>query len=328
MSAFVMPIHPAVSFTPHQVAVLALPGVVAFDLTLPCEIFGRVELADGRRPYAVTVCGEQAELDAGAFTIGVRRRLSALSRADTIVVPGMGDPSAPISTGVRAALRLAHARGARIASICSGAFVLAQAGLLAGRRATTHWAAAPLMAQRHPDVDLDPSVLFVDNGRVLTSAGAAAGIDLCLHLVRADHGAAVAARVARLSVVPLQREGGQAQFIQPADLPPDRDLAPVLAWALENLHRPISMEEMARQACVSTRTLHRRFLQRLGVAPVRWLIEARVRRAQTLLETGSLAIERIVAEVGLGSAANFRTQFHRIAGVSPSEYRKSFGGAG
>jgi transcriptional regulator GlxA family with amidase domain len=312
----------------HQVAVLVLPGVIPFDLALACEVFGRVVLDDGRKAYAVTVCGEQAQVDAGVFTLGLRRRLSALARADTIVVPGTETPLMPISPAVRRALRAAHARGARVASICSGAFVLAQAGLLDGRRATTHWAAAALMAQRHPEVEVDPSVLFVDLGRILTSAGAAAGIDLCLHMVREDHGAAVAARVARLSVVPLQREGGQAQFIQPADLPADRGLQPVIDWALRHLHRPISMEDLAREGCVSARTLHRRFVRQFGVAPVRWLIEARVRRAQELLETGSLGIEQIVEAVGLGSAANFRAQFHRIAGVSPSEYRKSFGARG
>ncbi|MDH0867653.1 helix-turn-helix domain-containing protein [Mitsuaria sp. GD03876] len=325
MPARPVPVPPSTTAVPHRIAVLALPGLIAFDLTLACEVFGRAELADGRKAYAVIVCGEQAEIDVGGFTLGVRRRLSALKQADTIVVPGIASPEIPVSAAVLRALRAAQARGARIASICSGAFVLAQAGLLDGRRATTHWAAASLMAALHPAVDLDPSVLFVDDGQVLTSAGAAAGIDLCLHMVRADLGTAVAARVARLSVVPLQREGGQAQFIEAADLPPDRDLQPVIDWALANLHRPISMEDLAREGCVSTRTLHRRFLQRFGVAPVRWLIEARVRRAQELLETGSLAIEQIVAAVGLGSAANFRAQFQRIAGVSPSGYRKSFG---
>ena len=311
-----------------QVAVLALPGVVPFDLTIAGEVFGRVTLDGGRKGYVVTVCAEQDEIDTGGFTIGVKRRLATLKGAHTIIVPGIESPATPISPAVKRALLAAHARGARIASICTGAFVLAQAGLLDGQRATTHWAAAPLMAQLHPDVDLDPSVLFVDNGQILTSAGAAAGIDLCLHMVRRDHGTAVAARMARLSVVPLQREGGQAQFIQSADLPPDRDLQPVIAWALRQLHRPISMDELASQGCVSPRTLHRRFRAQFGLSPVQWLSQARVRRAQELLETGSSSIEQIVEAVGLGSAANFRTQFQRIAGVSPSAYRKSFGARG
>lgn len=320
-----MPASQSSSPAPIQVVVLALPGVVPFDLTIAGEVFGRVVLADGRRGYAVSVCGEQDEIDTGGFTIGVKRRLAALKTAHTIVVPGVESPAQPTSPAVKRALLAAHARGARIASICTGAFVLAQAGLLDGRRATTHWAAAALMAELHPEVELDASVLFVDHGQILTSAGAAAGIDLCLHLVRKDHGTSVAARMARLSVVPLQREGGQAQFIQPADLPADRDLQPVIAWALGQLHRAIPIDELADRACVSPRTLHRRFQEQFGLAPVQWLIQARVRRAQELLETGSSSIERIVAAVGLGSAANFRAQFQRIAGVSPSAYRKSFG---
>jgi len=312
--------------SPHPVAVLVLPGIVPFDLTLATEVFGRAEHAPGQACYAVTVCGEQATFDTGPFTLGVKHGLAALKRARTIVVPGIDDPSVPISPAVRRALAAAAHRGARIASICSGAFVLAQAGLLDGQRATTHWLAAPLLAQRYPEVEVDARVLFVDNGQVLTSAGAAAGLDLCLHIVRKDFGASVAARVARLSVVPLQREGGQAQFIEPMDVPPDRSLQPVVEWATRNLHQPLSMDDLARQACSSPRTLNRRFRDQFGVAPVQWLIQARVRRAQELLETSRLSVEQIVAAVGLGSAANFRTQFSRLTGVSPSEHRRNFGG--
>jgi len=311
--------------SPHRVALLVLPGVVPFDLTLAHEVFGRAEVAPGRPAYAVTVCGEQVSFDAGAFTLGIKHGLVALRQAQTIVVPGIDCPESPISPAVRRALVAAAARGARIASICSGAFVLAQAGLLDGQRATTHWLAAPLLAQRHPAVEVDARVLFVDNGQVLTSAGAAAGLDLCLHIVRKDFGASVAARVARLSVVPLQREGGQAQFIEPLDIPPDRGLQPVVEWAMRNLHQPLSMDDLARQAFSSPRTLNRRFRAQFGMAPVQWLIHARVRRAQELLENSRLSVEQIVEAVGLGSAANFRTQFSRIAGVSPSEHRRNFG---
>jgi len=313
---------------PHAVAVLVLPGVVPFDLALATEVFGRAEHAPGRPCYTVTVCGEEPVVDTRFFTLGVKHRLAALKRAQTIVVPGIDDPDVPISPTVRRALVAAAARGARIASICSGAFVLAQAGLLDGRRATTHWLAAPLLAQRHPDVEVDARVLFVDDGQVLTSAGAAAGLDLCLHIVRRDFGATVAARVARLSVVPLQRDGGQAQFIEPMDIPPDRSLQPVVDWATRNLHRPLTMDDLARQACSSPRTLNRRFRAQFGVAPVQWLIRARVRRAQELLEGSRLSVEQIVEAVGLGSAANFRAQFSRITGVSPSEHRRHFGAAG
>ena len=311
--------------SPHRVALLVLPGVVPFDLALALEVFGRAEVEPGRPAYAVTVCGEQATVDVGAFTLGVKHGLAALRRAETLIVPGIEDAGSIVSATVKRALVAAAARGARIASICSGAFVLAQAGLLDGQRATTHWLAAPLLAQRHPAVEVDARVLFVDNGGILTSAGAAAGLDLCLHMVRKDFGAAVAARVARLSVVPLQREGGQAQFIEPMDLPPDRGLQPVVEWATRNLHRPLSMDDLAREARSSPRTLHRRFREQFGMAPVQWLIHARVRRAQELLEGSRLSVEQIVEAVGLGSAANFRAQFSRITGVSPSEHRRHFG---
>lgn len=311
--------------TPHRLAVLALPGLIAFDLASACEVFGHAELAPGQPCYRIAVCGERKSFDNGSFTLTVRHGLSVLEAAQTIVVPGIADPAAPIGRAVLQALRAASARGARIASICSGAFVLAQAGLLDGLSATTHWVAAPLLAELHPRVEVDAKVLYIDHGQILTSAGAAAGLDLCLHMVRKDFGAAVAARVARLSVVPLHREGGQAQFIQPLDLPAERDLQPLLAWVERNLHRPLSLDDLARQACSSQRTLNRRFQDQFGVSPAQWLIRARVRRAQELLERTRLGIEQIVAKVGLGSAANFRAQFQRVAGVSPSAYRRSFG---
>ena len=311
--------------SPHRVVVLVLPGIIPFDLALACEVFGRAEFGPGQPCYVVSVCAERTELEAGCFSIGVKQGLSALKRAQTIIVPGIEEPLTPISLDVRRALVAASRSGVRIASICSGSFVLAQAGLLDGLRATTHWMAAPLLAQCHPSVEVDPRVLFVDNNHVLTSAGAAAGLDLCLHMVRKDHGAAVAARVARLSVVPLQRDGGQAQFIQPLDIPPDRSLQALIDWVYGNLHRPISAEDLAQEACCSSRTLNRRFHEQFGVAPHKWLIHARIRKAQELLECGSLSVERIVEKVGLGSAANFRDHFSRVVGVSPSEYRRCFG---
>ncbi|WP_311221475.1 MULTISPECIES: helix-turn-helix domain-containing protein [unclassified Acidovorax] len=313
------------SFQPHRVACLALPGVLPFDLATACESFRYATSASGQPCYQVAVCAEQDELDAGPFAIRIKHGLAPLETADTIVVPGILLPQPPLTPAVVGALRQAVARGARIASICSGAFVLAEAGLLDGLRATTHWLAAPELAQRYPAIKVDPAVLFVDNGQVLTSAGAAAGIDLCLHMIRADFGAAVAAHVARLSVVPLQREGGQAQFIPPSLQASDRTLQPLVTWALAHLHQPLTLASLAQQACSSTRTLHRRFSEQFGESPAQWLIRVRVQRAQELLERGDLSVEQIVGEVGLGSAANFRQQFQRIVGVSPSQYRKSFG---
>lgn len=310
---------------PHRIACLALPGVLSFDLATACESFRFATNASGAPCYQIAVCAEQQELDAGPFAIRIRHGLEPLETADTIVVPGILLPSPPLSLAASQALRRAAKRGARIASICSGAFVLAEAGLLDGLRATTHWVAAPALAHRYPAIDVDPSVLFVDNGQILTSAGAAAGLDLCLHMIRADFGAAVAAHVARLSVVPLQREGGQAQFIPPPAQATDKSLQPLVSWALANLHRPMTLTSLAQQACSSTRTLHRRFNEQFGESPAQWLSRMRVQRAQELLERSRLSVEQIVSQVGLGSAANFRLQFQRIVGVSPSHYRKSFG---
>ncbi|MFD7509930.1 GlxA family transcriptional regulator, partial [Streptomyces sp. NPDC059853] len=197
----------------HTVAVLALDQVIPFDLSTPLEVFARTRLPDGRPGYRVRVCAEHAEVDAGAFTLRAPSGLEGLRDADTVIVPGTADPAAPLPPAVRDALRDAAARGTRIASICSGTFPLAATGLLDGLRATTHWLAAGALAERHPAVEVDPDVLYVDNGQFLTSAGAAAGLDLCLHLIRRDYGSAVAADAARLSVMPLEREGGQAQFI-------------------------------------------------------------------------------------------------------------------
>ena len=217
----------------HTVAVLALDQVIPFDLSTPIEVFTRTRLPDGRPGYQVRVCAERPEVDAGAFTLRAPWGLDGLTGADTIIVPGTADPTAPLSPAVRDALRAAARHGTRIASICSGAFPLAATGLLDGLRATTHWLAAGLLAASHPDIEVDPDVLYVDNGQLLTSAGAAAGLDLCLHMIRRDYGSAVAADAARLSVMPLEREGGQAQFIvhDYAPAPQGSALEPLLRLA-------------------------------------------------------------------------------------------------
>ncbi|MBX6382130.1 MAG: helix-turn-helix domain-containing protein, partial [Microbispora sp.] len=224
------------------------------------------------------------------------------------------------------ALREAAARGTRLASICAGAFTLAAAGLLDGLRATTHWAAAPELARRFPAVDVRPDVLYVDNGQVLTSAGAAAGLDLCLHMIRRDHGSAVAADAARLSVMPLEREGGQAQFIvhEHPPVPSGSLLEPVLAWIEDNLDRDLTLREMAARAGMSERTFGRRFRQQTGTTPLQWLLRARVRRAQYLLENTDHGIERIAAQAGFGSPTAFRERFKRVVGTTPQAYRSSF----
>jgi transcriptional regulator GlxA family with amidase domain len=310
---------------PHVVAVLALDRVSPFDLAIPCEVFARARLADGSAPYEVRVCGPRRTINAGAFRVRVEHGLAALGAADTVVVPGIDDPADPIAPAVVRALRAAAARSARVASICSGAFVLAAAGLLDGRRATTHWLAAADLARRYPAVTVDPDVLYVDEGRVLTSAGAAAGLDLCFHMVRCDHGAEVAAHGARLAVMPLERAGGQAQRI--AHTPPSADgasLEPLLRWIDAHHAETLTIARIAREAAMSGRSLSRRFRAEVGTTPARWLAGCRIRRAEWLLETSALTVERIAADVGFGSPATFRDRFHRIVGTSPQAYRRRF----
>jgi transcriptional regulator GlxA family with amidase domain len=311
----------------HTVVILALEGVVPFDLSTPCEVFGRARLPDGSPAYRVKVCGASPTVDAGAFEIKVRFGLSALRSADTIIIPGVADLDCAVPAGVLRALRAAAAKGARLASICTGAFILASTGLLAGRRATTHWLAAGELARRHPSIEVDPAVLYVDGGELLTSAGAAAGLDLCLHLVRRDHGAAVAADTARLSVMPLERAGGQAQFIVHAAPASDgASLEPVLRWIEENLQRELGLQAIARRSAMSARTLSRRFREQTGTSPAQWVLRARVKRAQALLETTAHPLDRIAAHVGMGSPANFRERFHHLVGTSPQAYRATFRG--
>ncbi|MCZ9349023.1 AraC family transcriptional regulator [Streptomyces mutabilis] len=310
----------------HTVAVLALDQVIPFDLSTPIEVFSRTRLPDGRPGYQVRVCAEGDEVDAGAFAVLPPWNLEGLQGADTIIVPGVTDPTAPLSPAVRDALRSAAADGTRIASICTGAFPLAATGLLDGLRATTHWRAAGLLTALHPDVDVDPDVLYVDNGQFLTSAGAAAGVDLCLHMIRRDYGSAVAADAARLSVMPLEREGGQAQFIVHDHVPAPQgsELEPLLAWLRENLARDLTLADIAAQSGTSTRTLIRRFREQMGTTPLQWLHRARIRQAQHLLETTRHSVERIGGQVGFGSATTFRDRFKRTTGVSPQTYRRTF----
>lgn len=310
----------------HTVAVIALDQVIPFDLSTPVEVFTRTRLPDGRPGYQIRVCAEDEEIDAGTFTLRAPWGLEGLQDADTIIVPGVADPAALLSPPVREALRSAAADGTRIASICTGTFPLAATGLLDGLRATTHWLAAGLLAATHPDIDVDPDVLYVDNGQFLTSAGAAAGMDLCLHMIRRDYGSAVAADAARLSVMPLEREGGQAQFIvhDHAPTPQGSDLEALLTWLRTNLGRDLTLADIAAQSGTSTRTLIRRFREQTGTTPLQWLHRARIRQAQHLLETTEHSVERIGTQVGFGSATTFRDRFKRTTGVSPQTYRRTF----
>jgi transcriptional regulator GlxA family with amidase domain len=309
----------------HTIAVLALDGTIAFDLATPLETFARTTLPDGTAPYVVKVCALTGDVDMGAFRLATRWRLGTLEKADTVIIPGRVSPALPLPDKAKTAIRRAARRGARIASICAGAFTLADTGLLDGLRATTHWAGAAELARRHPSVTVDPNVLFVDNGQILTSAGAAAGLDLCLHLIRRDYGSAVAANAARLAVMPLERDGGQAQFIVHEPPTPDGlTLEPLLRWMECNAHRELTLADLAVEARLSTRTLSRRFRDQTGTTPLQWLHRSRLRRAQHLLETTAHPIDRIAADVGFGSPTTFRDRFKALVGTTPQAYRRSF----
>lgn len=311
----------------HRVAVLALPGVLPFDLGTPCGVFRYARLPGGRLGYQVQVCGPVRDVPAGDFVVRVSAGLEALQRADTIVVPGVDERAlaSPFSEKALRALRDAATSGTRVASICSGAFVLAAAGLLNDGPATTHWLVTNELARRYPRVQVDPNVLYVQRGNVFTSAGAAAGLDLCLQLVRLDYGSAVAADSARLAVMPLERAGGQSQFI--VNEPPTADgasLAPLLEWLEAHLDEPFSLEDLARRAGLSVRTLSRRFREQTGSSPLKWLLRARIRQAQSLLETSSASVEQIATRVGFGSATSLRDHFQRLVSTTPQAYRRAF----
>jgi transcriptional regulator GlxA family with amidase domain len=309
--------------------ILALDGIVLSDLANPLDVFTRTRLADETAPYRVRVAAPGGAVDAHELTLHTRVRLGALARADTIIVPGRDDPVAPTPPAVLRALRAAAARRTRIASICVGAFVLAEAGLLDGLRATTHWAAADELARRYPNVTVDANVLFVDNGQILTSAGAAAALDLSLHLVRRDYGAAVAADTARTIVMPLERAGGQAQFIKHVDpAPAGSSLEPVLRWIDAHCHEPLTLADIARHAAMSTRTLNRRFHDEAGTTPIAWLTTTRVRRAQQLLEATHDPVDAIAHAVGFNSPSTFRQHFSAAVGTSAAQYRASFRATG
>ncbi|MDK1472576.1 helix-turn-helix domain-containing protein [Streptomyces sp. 549] len=320
---------------PHRVAVLVRHGVMPMELGLAHQLFRQARGADGRALYEVVTCAVApgpVRTDAD-FPIDVGRGPEALDTAVTVLVPATHDPGATDSTGLLPAdLAAALARirpGTRVASICTGAFVLAAAGLLDGRRATTHWKSADLFRRLFPAVRLDPDVLYVDEGDVLTSAGEASGIDLCLHLIRRDHGAAVAADVARATVVPPHREGGQAQFVRrPVAAPGVGATGQARAWALRHLDRPLTLGELAARETMSVRTFNRRFREETGLTPMRWLALQRVDRARELLETTDLTVDRVAADAGFGTGTSLRQHFQAALGVSPAAYRRTFRGTG
>ncbi|MEU6079208.1 helix-turn-helix domain-containing protein [Streptomyces sp. NPDC047108] len=315
--------------------VLTLDGVIPFELGIPYRIFGKTRSPDGRPLYEVVTCAltpGPVRTDAD-FSITVDLGPHALAGADTVVIPSSFELGPVYEEGTLTeplAAALAHVRpGTRMVSICTGSYVLAAAGLLDGRPATTHWRNADHFQRLFPKIDVDPDVLFVDDGDVLTSAGVASGIDLCLHIVRLDHGASVANEVARRSVVPPHRDGGQAQYIRrPVPEPQVATTATARAWALERLDRPIQLQDLARQEAMSVRTFTRRFREEVGVSPGQWLVAQRVERARHLLEDTDLAVDRVARECGFGSAASLRQHVQTALGVSPMAYRRTFRAAG
>jgi transcriptional regulator GlxA family with amidase domain len=317
----------------HRVVGLCLDRVVALDLANPAHAF---TIACGPREeplYEFTTCspaGAAHAVAASGFSIVPEHDLGALETADTIVVPAYERVFEPAPGEVLEALRRAHRRGARTISVCTGAFALAHAGLLDGRRATTHWGFADELAARFPEIEVDASVLYVDEGAVMTSAGVSAGLDLALHVIRSDFGAAAGAAVARRMVAPPYRDGGQAQFIELAAGGEDAVAAERLsleetrAWALERLAEPLDVAAMARHAAVSPRTFARRFREETGTTPLQWLLSQRVLEARRLLEQSDLPIDEIAWRAGFGTAASLRDHFRRATSTSPSAYRRSF----
>ncbi|MFI8513353.1 helix-turn-helix domain-containing protein [Streptomyces sp. NPDC085460] len=307
-----------------SVALAVTDGMLHFELAVAQEVFGSAPDAVGVPWYDLTVCGP-GPVPFGPFRLAPDHGLDRLADAGTVVVPGWADVDVEPSAELVGALRAAHAAGARIVSLCTGAFVLAAAGLLDGRRATTHWAHADALAARHPEVEVDPDVLYVDGGSVLTSAGKAAALDLCLHVVRLDHGSAVANAVARRLVVPPHRSGGQAQFVTaPVPAQDDHPLTALFPWIVERLDRPMTVEDLARRAGLSSRQLTRHFRAATGTTPLQWLLAQRIRRAQELLERTDDGVDAIAAATGMGTATTLRRHFNRTLGVPPDSYRRTF----
>jgi transcriptional regulator GlxA family with amidase domain len=311
----------------HRLAVIAVPPVTPFDLSIPELMFGAVRV-DDRPAYDVRVCTADPHApvaSAGSsMQLVVTDGLDAVATADTVIVTGTGarehaDPR------VLTALREAATSGKRIAAICTGAFVLAQAGLLDGRAATTYWRYSAELTRRFPAVDLQPDVLYVQDGQILTSAGLAAGIDLCLHMIRTDHGAVVANTVARLAVVAPVRPGGQAQFVDSA-LPPERgaSFADTREWARQRLHDPLSLADLAAHAQVSVRTLTRRFHAETGLSPLQWLLHQRIERARELLEATTMPMDQVARHSGLGTTESLRRHLYQRTGLTPTAYRAAF----
>lgn len=312
----------------HTVGLVVFDRIAPFEMAVPCEVFGIDRSESGVPNYRLVVCSvEEGPLSTqGGFTIETPYGLSDLRKADTVVVPAWRDVEETPPETLLESLRQAYQRGARVVSLCTGAFVLAHAGLLDSTRATTHWMYAEALATRFPEIEVDPTVLYVEDGQIFTSAGTAAAIDLCLHLVRLDYGAQVANVFARRMVVPPHRDGGQAQYVQApvAQRFDECPLAETLQWASANLDKPLTVTRMAGHARMSERTFARRFGEVMGTTPLQWLLKQRIILAQHRLETSDAPVDWIAQDTGFGTGATFRLHFKRAVGVSPAGYRKTF----
>ncbi len=314
----------------HRVVAIVTEQSNPFEMGVATELFGLRRPELDRPWYDFTLCAAtpSVSMNLGMFTLSGVAGLEAADTADTLIVPARPDTHVPTAPAIIAAIRRAADRGARLVSFCTGAFALAEAGVLDGKRATTHWQWAASLASKFPLVHWEPDVLFIDEGNVLTAAGSAASLDLGLHLIHRDHGAEVVNAVSRRLVFTGHRDGGQRQFIaRPVPAVPETSLAPVLAWALERLDTPLTVTDLANRAATSPATLHRKFRAELGTTPLAWLTTERVTLACRLIERGELRLDRVAASSGFGTAANLRAQLRRHTGLSPSAYRRRFGPA-
>lgn len=312
----------------HNIAIIAYNNISLFHLSIPCSIFGEDLDRAGARPYNIEVCTEHVGLvdTLSGFPITINKNLSIIDNADTVIIPAWCDPDIEVPTALLNAIGNAHKRGARIVGLCLGAFVLAEAGILEGKTASTHWAWAADFAKKYPNVNFDNDVLYIDAGNIFTSAGSAAAIDCCLHILRLDHGADIANRVARRMVVAPHRSGGQVQYIEkplPRNIDSNR-LEPAIKWAINNITQPLRIDLLANKASMSRRNFSRLFKKAMGVTFTQWLLEQRLSIAQQLLETTSYTIDRVATDSGFSSSVSFRQHFLTSFSISPTAYRKQF----
>lgn len=308
----------------HKVVILAVEGFVLFDLAIASDIFAGAKTEAGDHLYETYICGDSSLIEGNLLSFQLRHNIALLAQAETIIIPGINIDKLP-GNNILNALRTAASRGTRIASICTGAFILAEAGLLDGLRATTHWRATDILAERYPNVQVEPDVLFVDNGKILTSAGVASGIDLCLHMIRLDYGAIAADEVAADIVMPITRNGYQAQHLKRSNPEDDFELNRIQLWLMEHLNQNIKIEQLAALLHMSQRTLNRKFREGLGISPLQWIIAARLQQAQRLLESTKLPIEAVAEATGFSSAGSFREHFFQLTGATPTAWRNTFG---